>query len=77
MSFREIKNLVFAKTFAKLSSFSKESFAKTKSEFHENFREKTKAKTFVPTLVSAFRQPLVWWQHHPAKLTMDWASANL
>jgi hypothetical protein len=40
----------FPKIFAKVSSFRKESFAKTKSEFCKNFREKKKAKTFVPTL---------------------------
>jgi hypothetical protein len=51
LSFREIKNFVFAKTFAKVLYFRKESFAKTKSLLCENFREKTKAKTFVPTLV--------------------------
>jgi hypothetical protein len=49
--FCEIKNFVFAKTYAKVSFFSKESFEKTKSEFRENFHEKTKAKTFTPTLV--------------------------
>jgi hypothetical protein len=39
------------KTFTKVSSFCKESFAKTKSDFRENFCEKMKAKTFVPTLI--------------------------
>jgi hypothetical protein len=50
VSFRENQNSLFAKTFAKVSCFRHVFFAKTKIEFRENFREKTKAKTFVPTL---------------------------
>jgi hypothetical protein len=48
VSFRENKKSLFAKTFAKVSCFRHVFFAKTKIEFRENFREKT--KTFVPTL---------------------------
>jgi hypothetical protein len=51
LSFRENKNSLFAKTFAKVSCFRHDFFAKTKIEFRENFRENTKAKTFVPTLI--------------------------
>jgi hypothetical protein len=62
LSFREIKNFIFAKTFAKVSSFRKEFFAKTKTEFRENFREKTKAKTFIPILpVPKSFWPKIWF----------------
>jgi hypothetical protein len=46
VSFRQNKNLLFAKVLCFRHGF----FAKTKIEFLENFREKTKAKTFVPIL---------------------------
>jgi hypothetical protein len=44
----EKKILVFAKTFAKLSYFRQDFFAKTKIKFRENFREKNEIKNFRP-----------------------------
>jgi hypothetical protein len=46
---------VFAKTFANISYFRHKYFAKTKNEF----REKTKAKIFVQTLVDVAVEPTV------------------
>jgi hypothetical protein len=43
----------FHENFRESFVFCHKYFAKTKSEFSQNFREKKKTKTFVPTLVGA------------------------
>jgi hypothetical protein len=60
----------FAITYAKVLYFRQKYFAKTKSEFRENFREKT--TTFVPTLISFFEiSHEDWDQQLPFKLISD------